>query len=637
MFYKQWLLSTALTVLGATPMFASGPSFQPDVTFAGSGLTGWHTVGQANWRAENGELIVTPQSSGGGWLMSDRSYQDVGFYTDFRCSATCEAGALFRAEKTDNGWKGIYVALTEPDTPSYSVTLDSQGKILTREKMRRGGGLIRVAPPPTPDAPRPRFNLPRSNVQLPFEYPDAKLRPNDWNAIEMMFDANIIRAVLNNGREAGGVADNGYGPFALYVAGTGEVRFKNVAYKDLGLQVRVPEKTSSNFRKQQISDFYYSMTAAAADFNRDGVLDVVSGPYIYYGPDYIKRREIALAETTSPSTSFNRFWVEYAEDFTGDGWPDIIDVTYGGPDSGVYLYVNPKSENRRWDMYKVVPNVQSEIATVADVDGSGKPAVIFMGEGYVSYAKPDPANPTGRWIVHHVSQQGYGTAHGIGVGDINGDGRMDIVNMYGWWEQPPAGSSEPWKYHPEVFGRYGHGIAGGALMGVYDVNGDGLNDVVTALNGHGWGLAWFEQKRDAQGHVSFVEHMITDDYGTAKDNSGGIAFSEPHAATFADMDGDGIPDFIVGKRYWSHNADYLDPDPFGPPVLYWYKTVRDPKAPGGARFIPQLVDNNSGVGSTVLATDLNKDGAIDIVTGTKLGTFIFWSNPHSSARGSVKH
>ena len=118
-------------------------------------------------------------------------------------------------------------------------------------------------------------------------------------------------------------------------------------------------------------------------------------------------------------------------------------------------------------------------------------------------------------------------------------------------------------------------------MAVYDVNGDGLNDVVTALDAHGWGMAWYEQKRDKQGNISFVQHMIMDDLGIAKENAGGVVFSEPHAATYADMNGDGIPDFIVGKRYWSHNADYLDPNPFGPAVLYWYKTIRDPKAPGG--------------------------------------------------------
>jgi hypothetical protein len=632
MFNKHLLLSALFALLGTSPMFAGGPSFHPDVTFRGSSLAGWHSVGQANWRAENGELIGTPQAQGGGWLMLDRSYQDVGLFAEFRCASGCETGALFRIEKTADGWKGIYVGLTEPETPSYSVTLDAQGKILTREKLRRGGGLMRIAPPPNPNAPPFHFNFPHYNVTLPFTAPDTNLRAGDWNEVEFMFDANIVRAVLNNGREAGGVADEGYGPIALYVGGSGEVRFRNLAYKDLGLKVQAPEKTSPNFRKQQISDFYYSMTAAAADFNRDGYLDIVSGPYIYYGPDYTKRREIALAETTSPGTTFNHYWVEYAEDFTGDGWPDIINVTYGGRDSGVYLYVNPKGENRRWDMYKVVSDIQSEIAVMGDVDGSGKPAVVFMGDGYVSYAKPDPANPTGPWIVHHISEQGYGTAHGLGVGDVNGDGRMDILNMYGWWEQPPAGSNQPWKYHPEVFGRYGHGIAGGAAMAVYDVNGDGLNDVVTSLNAHGWGLAWFEQKRDAQGNISFVRHMIMDDLGTEKENAGGVAFSELHGTTSADIDGDGIPDFIVGKRYWSHNADYLDPNPFGPPVLYVYKTVRDSKAPGGARFEPELVDNSSGAGSTLLAVDLKKDGAMDIVTGTKLGTFIFWGKPHPGAR-----
>lgn len=625
MLKKRLLSSAAFVLFGAIPMFAAGPSFHPDVTFHGSSLDGWHTVGQASWHAENGELVGTPQSTSGGWLMLDKSYQDVGLYAEFRCTGGCETGALFRIAKTADGWKGVYISLTEPGTPSYDVTLDAQGKILTRDKLRRGGGLMRVAPPPKPGPARPfRFNFPHYDVKLPFTRPDTSLRPNEWNEIEFMFDANIVRAVMNNGSEAGGVTDEGYGPFALYVGGTGEVRFRNVAYKDLGLRDRPTDVTSKNFRRQQISDFYYSMTAAAADFNHDGHLDIVSGPYIYYGPDFTKRREIALAESTSPSTSFNSYWVEYASDFTGDGWPDVINVTYGGSAGGVYLYVNPKGENRRWDMYKVVDNVQSEIGLVSDINGDGKLAVVFMGDGYVSYAQPDPANPTGKWVVHHISEQGYGTAHGLGVGDVNGDGRLDILNMYGWWEHPPAGSSAPWKYHPEVFGRYGHGIAGGATMEVYDVNGDGLNDVVTSLDAHGWGLAWFEQKRDAQGNISFVRHMIMDDLGTQKENAGGVAFSELHGSTAADMNGDGIPDFIVGKRYWSHNADYLDPNPFGPPVLYIYKTVRDSKAPGGARFEPELVDNRSGVGSTVLAVDLSNDGTTDIVTGNKLGTFIFW-------------
>jgi uncharacterized protein (DUF2141 family) len=292
----------------------------------------------------------------------------------------------------------------------------------------------------------------------------------------------------------------------------------------------------------------------------------------------------------------------------------------------VWLYVNPKGESRRWDKFLVVPDFSSEIAVVRDIDGDGKLELVYMAQGYVRYAKPDPANPTGSWIVHNVSEAGYATAHGIGVGDINGDGRLDIVNAFGWWEQPPAGSKqETWTYHPEAFARYGRNIMGGSVMAVYDVNGDGLNDIVTALNVHGYGLAWYEQKRDAAGKISFVQHMIMDDLSTK--NAGGVTFSEPHGTTFGDVDGDGIPDFIVGKRYWSHRDDYLDPDPYGPAVLYWYKTVRNPKAPGGAEFVPELIHNRSGAGSDIYAADLNHDGALDIVTATRFGTFIFWGKP----------
>jgi hypothetical protein len=154
------------------------------------------------------------------------------------------------------------------------------------------------------------------------------------------------------------------------------------------------------------------------------------------------------------------------------------------------------------------------------------------------------------------------------------------------------------------------------------VNGDRLTDVVTSLSAHGWGLAWYEQKRDPAGAISFVQHMVMDDHGTK--NAGDVTFSQPHGSTSADVDGDGGEDFIVGKRYWSHQDTHIDPDAYGDPVLVWYRTVRNPKAPSGAELVPAEPQPIRRGLSHAYAADLNKDGRMDIVTPTKFGTFIFW-------------
>jgi hypothetical protein len=386
---------------------------------------------------------------------------------------------------------------------------------------------------------------------------------------------------------------------------------------------------------QRLNEFYYGWSAAAADFNHDGKLDIVSGPFIYFGPEYTSSREIYPAQIVNASTNYSmEDWVQHASDFTGDGWADVVTTSHAdGGKVGAVLYVNPKGESRRWPKYSVVAPIDSEETVLADIDGDGKPELVYMGGGYMCYAKPDPAHPTDKWIVEKVSEHGPWPAHGIGSGDVNGDGRVDIVGAYGWWEQPVGGASKTtWKYHPAPFGRWGRTSAGGAKIGVYDINGDGLPDVVTSMQAHGWGISWFEQKRSPAGEISFVPHVVMG--RTANESAGGVVFTEPHASTIADVDGDGIPDFVVGKRYWSHLDDFYDPDPYGAPVLYVYRTMHDKAAPGGARFVPELVHNYSGGGSDVLVRDLDGDGVMDLVTSTRSGTYVFWGTKRGRKGGA---
>ena len=388
-----------------------------------------------------------------------------------------------------------------------------------------------------------------------------------------------------------------------------------------------------SFDKQQLSPEFWAEGACFGDFNKDGQVDIASGPFWFEGPAFVTRHKYrpanqkfsrAKADGTSEfipgfegalgvNNTYSEDFLEFAYDFNNDGWPDIL--VFGFPGKDAIWYENPKDNTTPWPAHVIFNPLDNESPAFADVTGDGKPDIICCSDGFIGYAEADWQRPGHHpWKFRAVSPKGdyQRFTHGIGLGDVNGDGRMDLIEKGGWWEQPPSLAGSPlWIKHPFSFGE------GGAQMFAYDVNGDGLNDVITSLAAHGYGVAWFEQFK-TNGEISFRRHIIVN--RDPAENKYGVKFSQPHALALADMDGDGLKDIVTGKRFWAHgpNGDF---EPNAPAVLYWFQLVRRPDR--SVDFIPHLVDDNSGVGTqvTVGGGDLNKYP--DLLVGNKKGVFFF--------------
>ncbi len=343
------------------------------------------------------------------------------------------------------------------------------------------------------------------------------------------------------------------------------------------------------FEKHTI-DLGASETCALADINGDGKLDIVAGEYWYEAPRWTPHRFREIENRPPYIDDLS----DLALDVNGDGKVDI--VTAKGFSGRLVWMENPGKTGAMWKEHEIEQGYFIEFAFLVDILGTGKQDAILPQFGGANAPIAWYEHVNGGFVKHVVSPKAIG--HGIGAGDVNRDGRPDIITPEGWFEAPPDPRNGEWKWHPD----FNLGSVG--FVHVLDVNGDGRPDLVYPM-AHDYGIFWQEQTADGK----WIKHLIDD------------TWSQSHALELVDLNGDGKPELLTGKRYMAHDHDPGAREPLG---IYWYEYN---KAANGkdVEWTRHVIDygTRAGAGMHIPVADIDADGDLDFVVSTKLGLFLF--------------
>jgi hypothetical protein len=350
--------------------------------------------------------------------------------------------------------------------------------------------------------------------------------------------------------------------------------------------------------------------ATVADLDLDGHLDIVWGPYWFAGPDLVPRSYRA----NHASSDYHRNNSDHVLDVDGDGWPDVVSGGWG--EDGVFWYRNPGDHAERigepwrvndpWEEHRLATTRgHMEMFALHDYDGDGRPELHSA-----CYRKHEPLevwrfgeDDGGRPVLTPFVLGAQGGGHGFAFGDVDGDGREDVLTEIGWYRRPPGDPfAGPWSFHPETALPHPS-----CPFVVSDINGDGRLDVVFG-RGHDVGLYWWEQQDPAEdGTTRWKPHVIDE------------SWSQAHALALADLDGDGREELIAGKCIWAHEGD--DPGAGDPPAVYYYEWDGE----AFRRHTIAAPGDGIALGRQFEVADLDGDGRPDLVAPSELGLWVFFN------------
>lgn len=350
-----------------------------------------------------------------------------------------------------------------------------------------------------------------------------------------------------------------------------------------------------HFEKTRIGTATYE-AASIFDVNNDGIKDLFSGGFWYEGPDFTKTHKVA--DIRYVDTYYDDF-SNIPVDVNGDGYVDIVTGGWWGM---TFQWRENPGTTVEWKTHNVAEVGNVERTCACDVDNDGIDEYIsVVNPVQIFRLKRDESGKGLGEFEQFTIKKGTG-GHGFGCGDVNKDGRNDILLAGGWLEAPPEPfDTDAWQWHPD----WDLGMASLPIL-VWDVNRDGLNDIIYGA-AHDYGLFWLRQGQDETGQRTWTKQVIESDR------------SQFHDLQLADIDNDGEVELITGKRYWAHNGN--DPGEHDPLGLYYYKINH-------GEFVRYTIDYGppttaSGAGIYFWIDDVNGDGWKDILAPGKEGLYLF--------------